>query len=303
MPELPDITVYVESLARHFLGSRLTALHLPSPFVVRTYDPPASALVGRTLERVERLDKRVVMCFEGELFAVIHLMVAGRLRLHASKKKLASKRALAALDFGTRSLHLTEASSKKRASIHVLCGKAAVAQMWRGGVEPMECTSDELQAALQRENRTLKRALTDQRLISGIGNAYSDEILHRARMSPAKRTKSLTEDEVVRLHHAIYDVVVEWTDRLRERVADGFPDKVTAFHEEMAVHGRYGLGCPRCGASVQRIRYAANESNYCPPCQTNGKLLADRSLSRLLKGDWPRSLEELEERTAVRTMP
>jgi formamidopyrimidine-DNA glycosylase len=294
VPELPDVTVYLDCLRPRVLGRPLEKLRLGSPFVLRTVDPPADALVGRPVRELRRLGKRLVLGFEGDLYLVIHLMIAGRLWWRPRGAVLQRKRGLAAFDFPEGTLLLTEASPKRRASLHVVAGEAALAEHDPGGIEPLEADLASFHAALVRENHTIKRALTDPRLFSGIGNAYSDEILHRARMSPVRQTRQLTDDDVARLHAATREVLVSWTERLRAEVGGGFPEKVTAFREGMAVHGRYRKPCPECGSPVQRIAYADNETNYCARCQTGGKLLADRALSRLLKSDWPRTLDELE---------
>jgi len=296
MPELPDVVVYVERIEALCKGRVLERVRLASPFLLRSFDPPLSASFGRRLEGARRLGKRIVLDLGEELFLVVHLMVAGRLRWRERGASVPGKVGLCAFDFEHGSLVLTEASSKKRASLHLIRGEAALAELHRGGIEPLAATLAEFGDALQRENRTLKRALTDPRLVSGIGNAYSDEILHRARLSPVRRTDQLRGGDIERLYDATREVLVEWTDRLRAEVGEGFPEKVTAFRDGMAVHGRYKKPCPVCGTAVQRIRFAENEVNYCPRCQTEGKLLADRALSRLLKSDWPRSIDELEER-------
>jgi formamidopyrimidine-DNA glycosylase len=266
-----------------------------SPFLVRTVEPPLAAADGRAVVDVCRIDKRIAIALEGELFLVFHLMIAGRLHWREPSARLPGRAGLAAFDFPTGTLLLTEAGTKRRASLHCVQGQAALRAIGRGGLEVLEAPLRLFRAALLGESHTLKRALTDPRLFSGIGNAYSDEILHRARLSPVKRTGQLTEAEVERLYAAIRAVLVEWTDRLRAEAGDGFPEHVTAFHQDMAVHGRFGLPCPDCGQPVQRIVYAENECNYCARCQTGDRLLADRSLSRLLRGDWPRTLEELEQ--------
>ncbi|HEX7100572.1 MAG TPA: DNA-formamidopyrimidine glycosylase family protein [Acidimicrobiia bacterium] len=294
MPELPDIVVYLEALERRVLGQTLTGVRIASPSVLRTFDPPYDAAVGQPVEGLRRLGKRLVFEFPDELFVVIHLMIAGRLRWLAPGAPVPRKVGLAALDFEDGSLVLTEQGTKKRAGLWVLKGEAALADQDRGGIEPLEMTVDEMTEALQRENRTLKRALTDPRLFSGIGNAYSDEILWEARLGPTTRTRSLTEEELKRLHQAIRDSLNGWTEKLRAEVGEGWPEKVTAFRPDMAVHGKYGEPCPRCDSPVQRIVYADNETNYCATCQTGGRLLADRALSRLLKDDWPKSIDELE---------
>lgn len=299
MPELPDITVYVERLAAYTVGRRLEALRVASPFLVRTFDPPASALVGKEVVATRRIGKRLVLSFEDGLHAVIHLMIAGRLRWKKPKAPIPGKLGQAAFDFAHGTLLFTEASKKKRASLHVVRGQAALADFDRGGLDLYTATTAEVAAALTAENHTIKRALTDPTIIDGVGNAYSDEILHRARLSPFRQTSQLTAAEIATLHEAATSCLTEWTERLRAEVGDGFPDEVTAFRPEMVVHGKYGQPCPRCGAPVQRIKYADNEANYCAPCQTGGKLLADRGLSRLLKADWPKTLDALEERRAA----
>jgi len=296
MPELPDIVIYVECLSARIVGDTLQRVRLGSPFVLRTVDPPLAAAQGRAVSAVRRVGKRVAIELDGGLFAVIHLMVAGRLHWRDANAKLPGKLGLAAFDFSSGTLLLTEASRKRRAALHVVRGEAGLGALDRGGLEVLEADPAAFRAALQRENHTLKRALTDPRLFSGIGNAYSDEILHRARLSPATLTARLAGDEIERLRAAACSTLTEWTERLRAEAGDGFPEHVTAFRDGMAVHGRYGQPCPVCGTPVQRIVYAENECNYCPRCQTDGRLLADRALSRLLKGDWPRTLEELEER-------
>ena len=296
MPELPDVVVYLEALERRILHQPLDAIRLISPFVLRSVDPPVADVVGRPVTGLRRMGKRLVWALEGERFVIIHLMIAGRLRWAAAGGKPPGRIGLAAFDFPTGSVLLTEAGTKRRASIHLVRGQEGLAEFSRGGLEPLEIGPAEFAERLRLESHTLKRALTDPRLFSGIGNAYSDEILHRARLSPLQLTGRLADEEVARLHDATVAVLTEWTDRLRQEVGNGFPEKVTAFRRGMAVHGRYGEPCLRCGTPVQRIRYADNETNYCPACQTGGRLLADRGLSRLLKQDWPRSLEELEER-------
>ena len=295
MPELPDIVVYIEALEQRVLGRSVTGVRVASPSVLRTFDPPYDAPVGREVTDVRRVGKRIVIVFEDELFIVIHLMVAGRLRWEAPGKAVPKKVGLAALDFVDGSLILTEQGTHKRAGIWLFREWAGVAKLDRGGVEPLEVTVEEFGAALTRENRTLKRALTDPRIFSGIGNAYSDEILWKGKLSPVKRTSQLGPDEIARLHEAVVESLEDWTQRLRDEVGDEWPAKVTAFRSDMAVHGKFGEPCPRCGSKVQRIVYASNETNYCATCQTEGKLLADRSLSRLLKDDWPKTIEELEE--------
>ncbi|MGC2241691.1 MAG: DNA-formamidopyrimidine glycosylase family protein [Acidimicrobiia bacterium] len=295
MPELPDITVYIEALERRVLGETLRGVRVASPSVLRTYDPPFDAAAGSAVKAIHRVGKRIVFEFEAGTFMVIHLMVAGRLRWETPGKAIPKKVGLAALDFDPGSLILTEQGTKKRAGIWVVGSWDEVARLDRGGVEPLEIDGAEFGKALKGENRTLKRALTDPRIFSGIGNAYSDEILWRAKLSPVKRTGQLSDDEVRKLHDAVVGSLTEWTGLLRDEVGEGWPSKVTAFRDDMAVHGKYGIPCPRCGSKVQRIVHASNETNYCATCQTNGKLLADRSLSRLLKDDWPKTLEELEE--------
>ncbi|MFZ5894554.1 MAG: Fpg/Nei family DNA glycosylase [Myxococcota bacterium] len=299
MPELPDVTVYVEKLAALFGGKRVDAVRVKSPFVVRSYEPPIQDLVGRKLANTFNVGKRIALEFSPELFVVVHLMVAGRFHLKERSAAL-GKIALCAFDFENQTLLLTEASSKKRASIHIFRTREEVLAQARGGIEPLAASFAEFQQALAAENHTLKRTLTDPRLISGIGNAYSDEILFRAQLSPMKRTKDLNERDARRLYEATQSTLSEWVERLRADAGDGFPEKVTAFRPEMAVHGKYKEPCPVCQTKVQRIVYAENECNYCPTCQTGGKLLADRALSRLLHEDWPKTLEELEERKAAR---
>jgi formamidopyrimidine-DNA glycosylase len=294
MPELPDLTVYIEKLQERLAGQSIANIRLGNPFIVRTFDPPISDAVGKTVNKVWRIGKRIIFELEGGLCIVIHLMIAGRFHWKKAGARVGGKTAHAAFDFGKGTLLLTEASTMKRASIHVVAGKANLAQFERGGLEVLDSSLTSFREALVRENRTLKRALTDPRLFSAIGNAYSDEILHRARLSPLKLSRQLAEDEIDRLHQAVTQVLVEWTERLRKEVGAAFPEKVTAFHTEMAVHGRFGLPCPLCGSKVQRIVYAANECNYCARCQTGGKLLSDRSLARLLKDDWPKTIDELE---------
>ncbi len=304
MPEIPDVTVYVERVGERVTGAVLENARFASPFVLRTAVPPIRDAFGKRVVSVWRLAKRIVFSLEGDLFLVVHLMVAGRFRFEEKGAKIPGKIGLAALDFSTGSLLLTEASSKKRASMHLLVGEAAVRAMDRGGLEVMGATKEQFVAAMSRERHTLKRAMTDQSILSGIGNAYSDEILHSAMLSPLKMTTSLDEDEWARLFGATKRVLEKWIARLREESKDKFPEKVTAFREDMAVHGRYGKPCPVCGSKVQRIVYADNETNYCAECQTGGKLLADRSLSRLLREDWPKTLEEMEEsRPAVQRPP
>ena len=299
MPELPDITVYLDALDRRVTGERLIDVRLKSPFLLRSVSPPIDAVKGKRVVGVRRLGKRIVFALEDDLFLVLHLMIAGRLKWREAGKKPVSKIDLAAFDFSSGTLLLTEAGSKRRASLHVVSGRDGLEAFDRGGLEVLDATLPQFSERLTSESHTVKRALTDPRLFSGIGNAYSDEILHRARMSPVKLTRRLSPEEIRTLYDATRATLVEWTERLRAESGEGFPEKVTAFRDEMAVHGRYGQPCPVCGTAVQRIRYADNETNYCPTCQTDGRLLADRALSRLLKEDWPRSIEELEEiRTA-----
>lgn len=295
MPELPDIVVYIESLQTRVIGQPIKDIRLNSPFLVRTYEPPLQTVVGKSVLVLQRLGKRIVFCLNDELYLVLHLMVAGRLHWCATGTRPNRKNGLAALDFPSGSLLLTEAGSKRRASLHLVRGATALEALDPGGLEVLESDLGGFHAALTREVHTLKRALTDPHIFSGIGNAYSDEILHRARLSPLRRTDQLSSVEISRLFTVTKEVLLFWIDRLRHQTGAGFPEKVTAFREGMAVHGRYSMPCPDCGTPIQRIRYAENETNYCPACQTGGKLLADRSLSRLLREDWPRSLEELEQ--------
>jgi formamidopyrimidine-DNA glycosylase len=294
LPELPDVTVYVERLDALVRGQRLLRLRINSPFVVRTVDPPASALEGRRLDAVQRLGKRILMRF-GDAYLVVHLMIAGRLHVKKASTK-PNKTTLAVFEFESITIHLTEASTKKRASMHVVKGENALAEFDRGGIEPLTATRAEFLAAMARDNHTLKRALTDPTILSGVGNAYSDEILHRARLSPFLQTQKLDEAAWRRLHAATREVLQEWIERTRKEVGEGFPENVTAFRDGMAVHGRFGKPCPVCSTPIQRIVYAENEANYCPTCQTEGRLLADRGLSRLLKSDWPKTLDEMERR-------
>jgi formamidopyrimidine-DNA glycosylase len=299
LPELPDLVVYIEALRRHILGRRLDRIQVLSPFVLRSVDPPLESVFGTLVGAIDRIGKRIVFAFPDSRFLVVHLMIAGRLRWIAPRAGKATpprpspRILLAVLEFEHGTLLFTEASSRKRASMQIAGGTAAVRALDRGGVEPLEAPLDDFHEALTRESHTVKRALTDPRLFSGIGNAYSDEILHAARLSPLKLTRSLTDDECRRLHEATRATLTAWIARLREQTGDGFPEKVTAFRGEMSVHGRFRLPCPVCGAPVQRIVYAQNECNYCARCQTGGRVLADRSLSRLLKDDWPRSIDEV----------
>ena len=296
MPELPDVDVYVAALDHRIAGATLEQVRLNSPFLLRTVAPALASTSGKRVTGVRRLGKRVVIALDDGLFLAIHLMIAGRLHWKPKGAKLAGKIALAAFDFTTGTLLLTEAGTKKRASLHVIHGEHDLAALSRGGIEPLDSTPDSFRAALTRENRTLKRALTDPGIFSGIGNAYSDEILHAAKLSPTQLTRNLDDGELARLHEATRTTLIAWRRRLTAEAGDGFPEKVTAFRPGMAVHGRFGQPCPVCGSPVQRIVYAANEANYCPRCQTGGKLLADRALSRLLGKDWPKTLEELENR-------
>ena len=300
MPELPDVEVYVERLRALTVGQPIEGIRVASPFVLRTVTPSPKELVGATVETVERIGKRIAIGVSGDRFIVIHLMIAGRLRWKEPKAKLPGKLALAGFDFPNGTLVFTEASGKKRASLHVVAGRAGLADFDRGGLDVFTATPTQFAERLRSERHTVKRSLTDPTLFDGIGNAYSDEILWAAKQSPFRMTTAMTDDEIEALRVACRAQLLLWTDRLREEVGDGFPDKVTAFRPEMAVHGKYNEPCPRCGTKVQRIVYADNEANYCPTCQTDGKLLADRSLSRLLKADWPRTLEELEERRKLR---
>lgn len=293
MPELPDVAIYLEALERLVVGQRLEDIRLASPFVLRTADPPLTDTRGRTVQGVRRIGKRVVLVLEDDLFLVVHLMIAGRFHWHRRGARIPGKVGLAAFDFPNGTLMLTEASTKKRASIHLMRGEEGLGEFDQGGIEPLTADLPAFAGALMRENHTLKRALTDPHLFSGIGNAYSDEILHRARLSPVRLTRSLDQGEVERLFLATRDTLTEWIDRLRAETGEGFPERVTAFREGMAVHGRYRKPCPMCGTPVQRIVYAENESNYCPTCQTGGRLLADRSLSRLLGDRRPKTVDEL----------
>jgi formamidopyrimidine-DNA glycosylase len=298
VPELPDVVAYLTALETRVVGQRLERLRLASPFVLRSVDPPVAEAEGRTVVGLRRVGKRIVLALDGGLFVVIHLMIAGRLHWRPAGTRPPGRIGLAAFEFPTGTLTLTEAGTKRRASINLARGEAALAAYDAGGLDVIRATGAEFRRALTRERHTLKRALTDPRLVDGIGNAYADEILHRARLSPVRMSAQLKAAEVARLHAAARDVLTEWIERLSATARLTFPEKVTAFREGMAVHGRYGQPCPDCGAPVQRIVHAENETNYCPVCQTEGRLLADRALSRLLRQDWPRTLEELEERLA-----
>jgi formamidopyrimidine-DNA glycosylase len=293
VPELPDLTVYVEALRARVAGTRLERVRLASPFLLRTVDPPLDRVAGLRVESVGLLGKRIVLSLEGDLHLVLHLMIAGRLHWKPLGAKIEGRRGLAAFDFERGTLTLTEAGTKRRAALHVVSGTAGLQALDRGGLDVMHASAASFRAALVAENHTVKRALTDPRLFSGIGNSYSDEILHAARLSPMQLTRNLDDEEIDRLRAAVVGTLAAWTDRLRSANGDGFPEKVTAFREDMAVHGRFGKPCPVCGAPVQRIVYAENEANYCAKCQTGGRLLADRALSRLLRDDWPRRLEDV----------
>jgi formamidopyrimidine-DNA glycosylase len=298
MPELPDVLLYLYALRPRVVSHRVERVRLVSPFLLRSIEPPLAAVEGRTIVDLHRLGKRIVFEAEGELFLVFHLMIAGRFRWKPTGTRIPGKVGLLALDFDNGTLLLTEAGTKRQASLYVVQGREALAQQDPGGLDVFESDLAAFEATLRSENHTLKRSLTDPHLFSGIGNAYSDEILHAARLSPFKQTQSLTPDEVRRLYEATRLTLTQWIQRLQHQAGDEFPEKVTAFHDEMAVHGRYGQPCPDCGTPVQRVVYAANEANYCAECQTGGRLLADRSLSRLLREDWPRTLDELERRKA-----
>ena len=303
MPELPDVVVYLERLDAKLSGHVLEKVRVASVFVVRSFDPPITALVGKRVVDFRRIGKRLVFVFEDDLFLVMHLMIAGRLQWREKGAPVPGKLGLVAFDFDVGTLMFTEAGTQKRASIHVVRGEAALDDFDRGGIEPLAASAEDFAGVLRAENHTLKRSMTDPRLFSGIGNAYSDEILWDAKLSPVKLTSRLTDDEIERLWTSTKKVLLLWLERLSAEAADGFPAKVTAFRDDMAVHGKYGKPCPECGTKVQRIRYASNEVNYCPRCQTDGKVLADRGLSRLLGSDWPKSIEELEERQASRPEP
>jgi formamidopyrimidine-DNA glycosylase len=295
MPEYPDITVYIERLQYFITGKELLRVRIANPFFLRTFSPPLEVIHGLTLDDIERLGKRIVFAFAGEYYLVLHLMISGRLYWHEVGYKIPKKRGLAAFDFPNGTLLVIEVSTQKRASLHLVKGRDQLNLFNRGGLEVLETSLQKFSAAVRRENHTLKRTLTDPKILSGIGNAYSDEILHHAALSPVLQTRNLTEEQIRRLYDSTKVVLLERTQWIRDEVGEGFPEKVTAFRDDMSVHGRYGKPCPKCGSTVQRIRYLSNETNYCPGCQTGGKLLADRSLSRLLKQDWPRTPEELEE--------
>lgn len=295
MPELPDVNVYVEAVQRRIVGHRLVRAIVKSPFLLRSATPPLSATYEKSVLEIRRVGKRIAIGVEDQLWLVLHLMIAGRLHWAAAKPKLGSRNNLAAFEFDNGWLWLTEAGTQRRASLTVVQGEEGLKSLSAGGVEPLEVDLEAFAVALRAENHTLKRALTDPHIFSGIGNAYSDEILHRAQLSPIAMTQKLSAGEIERLYEATRATLIEWTDRLRAEAGDGFPEGVTAFRPEMAVHGRYHQPCPRCGAKIQRIRYASNETNYCAPCQTGGRLLADRALSRLMHQDWPKTLDELED--------
>jgi len=296
MPELPDIQLYLHALGPRIVGHELERVRLAAPFLLRSVEPPLSAVEGRTVIGVERLGKRIVLALDGDLFLVVHLMIAGRLRWKAAGAAVPGRVGLLALDFAHGTLLLTEAGSTRRAALHLVRGRDALAGHDPGGLEVLDCSFDAFAAALRRENHTLKRALTDPHILSGIGNAYSDEILHAARLSPFKQTQTIDEAQLRQLYEATRSVLMDWTARLVAETGDAFPEKVTAFRQGMAVHGRYGQPCPVCHTPVQRVVYAANEANYCATCQTDGRLLADRSLSRLLREDWPKTFEDLDRR-------
>jgi formamidopyrimidine-DNA glycosylase len=297
VPELPDIVVYIEALEKRIKGSTLERVRIASPFLLRTAVPPLSSVEGKKIVELRRLGKRICFGLEGDLWLVLHLMIAGRLHWYSERAKAAKGRSLAVFGFSTGSLVLTEAGTQKRASLHLVQGEAGLDKLDPGGLEVFDATLDEFARAIRAKNHTLKRALTDPRILSGIGNAYSDEILFEARLSPFTLTQKLSDKDVEHLFAAIKRTLSDWADRLRVESRDRFPEKVTAFRPDMATHGKYGEPCPRCGSKIQRIRYGSNETNYCPTCQTGGKLLADRALSRLLKDDWPRTPEELESLT------
>lgn len=295
MPEYPDITIYIERLQYFVKDQPVQRVRVANPFFLRTFDPPIESIHGLKLKDIERIGKRIVFVFSNDYFLVLHLMISGRLYWHEAGYAIPRKKGLAALDFTNGTLLITEVSTKKRASLHLVKGREKLKAFDRGGLDVLDASLEEFRSAIKRENHTLKRTLTDPRILSGIGNAYSDEILHHAGLSPVLQTKNLTEAQIEKLFDSVITILAERTQWIREEVGEGFPKKVTAFRDDMAVHGRYGKPCPKCGTTVQRIRYTSNETNYCPLCQTGGKLLADRSLSRLLKKDWPRTPEELEE--------
>ncbi|HLK68104.1 MAG TPA: DNA-formamidopyrimidine glycosylase family protein [Bryobacteraceae bacterium] len=298
MPELPDVVVYVEALRERIIGQKLRRISIRGPFLLRSTAPPVESAYGKTVREVRRVGKRIAIGFEDDIWLAIHLMIAGRLHWRPLSAKTASRNVLAVFEFDSGLLTFTEAGTQHRAAIHMASGEAGLLALDAGGIEVLETPPEAFAAALRSANHTLKRSLTDPHLFSGIGNAYSDEILHRARLSPIAMTMKLSDAEITRLFHATRETLTEWADRLRAEARGSFPEKVTAFREGMAVHGRYGQPCPQCGTKVQRIRYASNETNYCPSCQTGGKLLADRALSRLLREDWPRSLDEMDARVA-----
>jgi formamidopyrimidine-DNA glycosylase len=294
MPELPDVTVYIEALNARILAHELKRVLVKGPFLLRSVTPSLSETFGKKVREIRRIGKQIAVGLDGQLYLVLHLMIAGRLHWKTSSVKLGGKNALATFQFDNGTLLLTEAGTQRRAALRVVAGEEGLTALGAGGIEPLDSDRSAFSAALGSENHTLKRSLTDPHIFSGIGNAYSDEILHRAQLSPIAMTQKLSDEEIARLYEATRTTLIEWTDRLRTQSAGEFPEKVTAFHPEMAVHGRYGQPCPRCGSKVQRIRYAANETNYCATCQTGGRLLADRALSRLMHEDWPATLEELE---------
>lgn len=294
MPEYPDIVIYLERFEALIKGKVLKRVRITSPFLLRTFDPPIEAITNKQIKGLQRIGKQILFVFEDELFLIFHLMIAGRFQWRETGCAIPAKIGMAAFDFPNGTLLLTEAGTKKRASLHLIKGELELSTFDPGGLEIFDASMLEFKTRLLRENHTLKRALTDPRSFSGIGNAYSDEILHRARLSPVQLTQKMTDEQIENLYCATKELLAEWVERLRAEAGDGFPEKVTAFRSDMAVHGRYGKPCPSCGTIIQRIRYADNETNYCPNCQTGGKLLADRSLSRLLKSDWPKNMEELE---------
>ncbi len=303
MPELPDIVAYIEALEKRIVGQRIESIRIASPFLLRTAVPPLRTAEGKTVTQIRRMGKRICIGLEDDLWLVLHLMIAGRLHWKERGAKLARPRGLAAFDFPHGTLLWTEAGSQKRASLHVVAGEEGLHALDPGGLEVLDADFDQFAAGLTRENHTLKRAITDPHLFSGIGNAYSDEILWQAQLSPMQLTQKLKPDEVARLYEAVRSTLTQWVSQLRKETGDAFPEKVTAFRKEMAVHGKYKQPCPRCGKPIQRIRYAGNEANYCPHCQTGGKLLADRALSRLLRDDWPKTLEQLETMAEARKRP